>query len=58
MLRGANLSLALNEPKQVAPHSIQTFLQACITLGKKLMMWYAKQPIESCRRPTPEEKSN
>ena len=48
------MSLAFDEPKLVALHS-NSYLQACSTSAKKLLILYAKQSMENHRGPTPDE---
>ena len=60
MPRDAKISLALNEPKQVALYSnLKDYLQACTTNRKKLFLLYAKKkPRKNHMGPTPHERSH
>jgi hypothetical protein len=52
----AKVSLALNEIGS-SSFKFKQNLRACSTNGKRLLILYAKQPMENQRGPTPDEKS-
>ena len=60
MSRGAKMSLALNEPKEVeAPHSdLNTTSEDAPQVERNLLIFNAKQPMENHRGPIPDEKSH